>query len=484
MWAPLGPDLVGGPTPAYEVDLDGGGITPPGPLGGGSVFRARSGEVNSFRLRNGAILDGSNLAAAGECISRIRPSVPNEVVLTVESYGGVIGPKAFLNPSAPTPSPPFPPIPTTGIVSANMDAKTTINPAYQAPGGLSPVGIQQDLAKRDTAAYTGYDDALVAPPLGVNSVQDAIDALKVSGRAFEFVFDTAATQSPIDNLYSVWSDLCDAILALPYGALPRIVFVQPTFTVPLAGMPANGWYMGMGSWVAPTFNTGNVTVTIEDGAMIDSLSTIADGLAVTAAPSADGVFNWRTYASSHPMAPWILSVQYGASLFNGSPTGKALIGPTPGTGQFVVVSSAAATLTSGTPPPPPPLLGPFLKLTAGDVAIGSQMEPGFYGNLPDGWISGDGNLLYQNGTDARTPITPGFIGATFPLNTFQQVLNPLALKGARKQLIFTDVVPAGAQTDTFNDWAKMYAVWSLIDGPKDIVFSPTKIGRASCRERV
>lgn len=180
MWAPLGPDLVGGPTPAYDVDLDGGGITPPGPLAGGSVFRARSGELNSFRLRNGAILDGSNLAAAGECISRIRPSFPNEVVLTVESYGGIIGPKAFLNPSAPTPNPPFPPIPTTGIISMNMDAKTIIDPAYQAPGGLSPVGIAQDMAKRDTAVYMAYDDALALPPLGATDIQTIIDILKVN----------------------------------------------------------------------------------------------------------------------------------------------------------------------------------------------------------------------------------------------------------------------------------------------------------------
>jgi len=328
----------------------------------------------------------------------------------------------------------------------------------------------------DRPANPDTDGIVYVSPTKV-SVYDAvlgwIDAGGGGGATTEFIFNSAGPSDPIKGLYNNWITLCDAILTLPFGALPRIVFTNAAGeTIPSAGQPPNGWYMGMGSWVAPTFNTGNVTVTIADGAMIDSLSMIAEGLAVTAAPSADGVFNWFTYSSSHPMAPWILSVQYGASLFNGSLTGKALIGPTPGVGQFVVLASAAATLTSSVPPPPAPLLGPFLKLTAGDVAIGSQMEPGFYGNLPDGWISGDGNLLYQNGTDARTPSTPGFIGTIFPLSTFQQVLNPLAQKGARRQLVYTNVAPTESQTDVFDDWAALYAVWSSLDDPKDIVFQP------------
>jgi len=184
MWAPLFPDIVSGPTAAYDVDLDGGGITPPGPLGGGSVFRAAtSNGPNSMRLRNGAILDGTNLAPTDECISRIRPGFNGEVVLTIESYGGKIGVNSFINFVPPIPNPPFPfPTPVNGVVSMNMDAKTTVDPAYQAafstPPPHSNVIIQQLLTERDTSALIAYDDVLVAPPLNVDNVQDAIDALK------------------------------------------------------------------------------------------------------------------------------------------------------------------------------------------------------------------------------------------------------------------------------------------------------------------
>jgi len=186
MWAPLFPDIVSGPTAAYDVDLDGGGITPPGPLAGGSVFRAAtSNGVNTMRLRNGAVLDGSNLAATDECISRIRPGFSGEVVLTIVSYGGRIGPRSFINFVAPAPIFPFPlPVSVTGIVSMFMDAKTLIDPAYQASFSTPPphslVLLQQDLGARDNSAFVSYDDTVV-PAFGVDNVQGAIDALKASG---------------------------------------------------------------------------------------------------------------------------------------------------------------------------------------------------------------------------------------------------------------------------------------------------------------
>lgn len=178
MWLPLYPDIVGGATPAFEFDFDGGGLTPPGSLAAGSVLRARSGEANSIRLRNGAIIDGTNLLP-GEAISRLRPSFAGDVVLNIESYGGIVGPNSFINFAPVGPGPFFPP--TTAVVFLNMDAKTVIDPNFQAPGGVSNVACSQDLTKRDTSAYIAYDDALAVPPLGVVNVQDAIDALKASG---------------------------------------------------------------------------------------------------------------------------------------------------------------------------------------------------------------------------------------------------------------------------------------------------------------
>jgi len=183
MWAPLYPDLVSGPTAAYEVDLDGGGITPPGPLGGGSVFRANTTNGrNSFRLRNGAILDGGNLAATDEAISRVRPEFNGEVVIYVESFGGVIGQRSFINFVAPVPIFPFPlPVSVTGIVFASMDAKTRIDPNYQATTAAphSLVTIMGNDGERDQSKYVAYDPALTTPDIGVTDVQSALDVLKI-----------------------------------------------------------------------------------------------------------------------------------------------------------------------------------------------------------------------------------------------------------------------------------------------------------------
>jgi len=184
MWVPSAANIVANPSPAYEVDLDGGGITPAGPIGG-SLFRtSTSNGPNSFRLRNGAILDGTNLAPASEAIARLRPGFDGEVVLNIVSYGGVIGPKCFINFASFTP-PPFPHS-TTAIVLVDMDAKTVVNPAYTSPGGVSLVSVQQDQTKRDTAGYIAYDDTAANPPLGGTDVQAGIDAVKyMIGKADE-----------------------------------------------------------------------------------------------------------------------------------------------------------------------------------------------------------------------------------------------------------------------------------------------------------
>jgi len=215
MWAPTAPDLFDGPAdPAFEVDLDGGGVTPPGPIGGRSVFFAPSGySPHNFRLRNGAILDGTNLAATDEGICRLRPSVSDEVLVTVESYGGIFGPKSFINfvPPVIPPFPPFP-VPTTAVVEANMDAKTRIDPGYNAVAvGGSNVAVRYqdgssvplnlpDPAKRDVSSYVAYDDALVMPPLGVGNVQDAIDVLKNSAPDLEAVLAVGNKSGPHDVL--------------------------------------------------------------------------------------------------------------------------------------------------------------------------------------------------------------------------------------------------------------------------------------------
>lgn len=179
MWEPLHPDITEGGTD-YDLTFDGGGIRAAGPLGGGSFFRAPAGGQHRIRLYNGAMTDGSALAA-GEAITRCRPSNSGDVVLNIESYGGVIGPSTFINfvPWAPPPPPMIgPPMPVVGVVSANMDSKTYLDPNMVAPGGVSPVVVNAIPGKRDNSQYVFYDDSVTTPNFGVDNVQEALDALK------------------------------------------------------------------------------------------------------------------------------------------------------------------------------------------------------------------------------------------------------------------------------------------------------------------
>ena len=409
MWAPLFPDIVSGPTAAYDVDLDGGGITPPGPLGGGSVFRAAtSNGVNTMRLRNGAIIDGSNLALTDECISRIRPAFSGEVVLTIVSYGGRIGPRSFINFVPPVPAFPFPlPVSVNGIVFVEMDAKTTIAPDYQAafstPPPHSNVIVMTEPSKRDASSFVSYDDSS-PPSLGVDSVQAAIDALKAlaAGASWTYLFDQLAAEDPTKNVYASWDNLCAAILALPPGAHPYIEF-QRNFTIPLAGMPGQGWYLASGMLGSRTFVTGAVTVTIEDGAKLDSLGGWGNGLTLVFAPSViTDTLNWTSLAAQQPGEPWVVFISKGAA-YDSIGTVPPITGP--GTGQYLVVATSEATLRAG--PPPAQAL---VNVTGADILIESEQFSGYFGSLPDGWVVGNGNLVRQIGLDTQISLIPGFTG--------------------------------------------------------------------------
>ncbi len=282
------------------------------------------------------------------------------------------------------------------------------------------------------------------------------------GTTWNYVFDSTGggVQDPSKNVFTVWADLAAAILALPEGIQPRINFLG-SFTVPLAGMPATGWYMALGTWTSPILATGTIIVDIPDGVLIDSLSRLELGIAVRVAPTTGaGTFNWNTFSTFAPGAPWVFSVGLGAVL-NNIGTAAVIFGPA--TGQFIVF--AAATAAFGTIGPD---TAPFVDADAPDTVIAAQSFSGFYGSLPAGWLAGSAFLVDQIGVDTRSVDNPLWTGSV--VFTAQSILNPRAMSGARKTLVFTNDPISMNETDTFDDWTKLFALYSNAEyvGPIDI----------------
>lgn len=274
----------------------------------------------------------------------------------------------------------------------------------------------------------------------------------------EFVFDTTAI--PGANVYNNWPALMAAIAALPDGEKPVITFMQ-SFTI-----PAGTWNMRLGTWQSVIFATGTVVVTIPDNATIDNLQGIQNGLYVVATPTtADGT----TFTFSGTLVPGgpptVFFVGLGAGLNNQGTKACIDLPNHPGGNYFVFASNLSSFIG-------PPLTAPFVRnVHPQNNIIASQISSGFYGSIPDGWVEGTaGALLYQNGVDSRTAVTPAWSGTTFPLDTVQSVLNPLSQKGARRSLIYTNGAIGVSETDTFSDWSKLYEVLTLLDAPVEVVF--------------
>jgi len=310
---------------------------------------------------------------------------------------------------------------------------------------------------------------LVRPPNGLSGElwflrQEVADALEHGGGGgWNFVLDSTGTGGPADpsiNRFTTWAGLMAALDALPQGVQPTIQFLGDV-TIPTTGMPPTGWNMRFGTWRSPVLATGSITVTLAPGVIIDTLSEIANGLAVVCNPTVDGeTFQWSYAQSIASSIVWVLAVSSGACLRNNAAP-ALILGP--GTGKYIVVAVESASFGAL-----PPSVGPFVKADAPDVVIDAQSFSGFYGSLPDGWLVGSANRVDQVGVDTRDADVPGATGPIFL--SARSVLNVLSLRGARRALTFTDGSPTPDLTDTFTDWAKLMAAYAASPGITDIVF--------------
>ena len=333
-------------------------------------------------------------------------------------------------------------------------------------GNASPVMNDGSVPMAGDLAMRGNRVTGLGAPVDPNDAARLADVgAGGGGGGWNYVLDTTGTgtQNPSKNVYTSFPDLYAALDALPQGVAPSIMFLG-NFTFPTLDMPVTGWNMRLGRWQVPILATGSTIITVPDGVLIDSLSLIDEGCAVKVTPTtADGVFVWNYLHSLAPSAPSILAVNKGACLSNQG-TKAAIAGS--GTGEFIVFATQAATFG---------VIGadtaPFVKADAPDIVIAAFSFSTFYGTPPDGWLEGSAFLFRQAGVDTRDQSNPAWSGIV--VAEAQSVLNPRAVRGARKTLIFTDNAITPTETDTFDDFEKLYAVYTALDGPIDIEFKGT-----------
>lgn len=282
------------------------------------------------------------------------------------------------------------------------------------------------------------------------------------GAGYDFLFDQNAVQNPAINLYSSWPALIVAINALPKSA-PPVVTIARTFTVPLGV-----WNMNNATLRAVNPATGQTVLTVPAGATLDNLAATEHGIAIAGLPTFDGETFTFSYVAQGEVA--VLSVGLGSVIINGTLNNSALIltkGPAPGpTPSYFVLASILAQWGSVAPS-----TGPLVREAPGDIVIATVVQDGLGGKLADGWIVGAGpsTLIYSLAVDSIAPKTPGYLGTTLPLDFAQAVTSPLAIKGAVRSLIYTTDPIGPSDTDTFSSWPDLYAYWTLLKTPKQIV---------------
>jgi len=285
-----------------------------------------------------------------------------------------------------------------------LDAKTVT--ADDGGGANAPAGVALDI---DNGGRV-----IVQPPIGLASAGGGASAVLGVG---EFVFADFGTQDEAQGRYTSWTDLMAKLATIQFGAAPvvRCAFTTGPFTVPLAGMPANGWDF-RGGHVSSFFGaTGVVVLDCPPGVKLDNLfsfggETLGQGTVVIkiAPPPGTGVLE---FTALPPGAAWIHVIGGGSFVDHSTDTGAYMRGDNTGRSCVMVTAEAMQNAELSFP-----LSGPLVELGATDGAVGVQWGNG---GLPTGWLAGGGpgsDLLnfYDDGanpdTDNLAVWCPGFTG--------------------------------------------------------------------------
>lgn len=247
--------------------------------------------------------------------------------------------------------------------------------------------------------------------------QEIADAFIASGGSGELIFADFGTQDEAQGRYTSWTDLMAKLATIQFGASPvvRLALTTGPFTVPLAGMPVNGWDLRGGSFTSFYGASGSVVLDCPPGVMFDNLfgiggASLGEGsvLLKIAPPAGTQVLNF----SALPLgAAYIFVIGGGSAIDHSTDVGAFMKGPDASTTMVLV--SAGSQQNTGLLPP---LSGPLLEIGATDGAVGGQL---LFGGLPDGWLVGGGlgstllNIYDINANTATNDIAswcPGFTG--------------------------------------------------------------------------
>lgn len=236
----------------------------------------------------------------------------------------------------------------------------------------------------------------------------------------EFIHADFGTQDEAQGRYvgtQGWVDLMAKLATIQIGASPvvRLAYTTGPFTVPLAGMPTNGWDFRGGSLTSFYGATGAVTLNVPPGVKLDNLfgiggTFLGNGAVVVkiAPPSGTNVLNFSALPTG---AAWIFVIGGGSAIDHSTDTGTLMQGPDANTTMVLV--AAFSQQNTGLAPP---LSGPLLTLGATDGAVSAQVG---FGGLPDNWLVGGGPgstllRIYDASANPNTPNigtwAPGFTG--------------------------------------------------------------------------
>lgn len=147
--------IVSAATANLNFQFNGGGFTAYSGVGGISPINLTGG-FNRIILENEAVFDGSGFSTPGTTLVTMTAGTTlDAVVLTGSTLGGF----SFSSGGAAT-------------VNADQDAESDIIT------GAAQALVTLNVNLLDEAALVYYDDSLTTPALGVDTVQEAIDALK------------------------------------------------------------------------------------------------------------------------------------------------------------------------------------------------------------------------------------------------------------------------------------------------------------------
>lgn len=207
------------------------------------------------------------------------------------------------------------------------------------------------------------------------------------------------------NCVGTWAE----VMAVVSQSERATVFVDTSKQSPIGSpaiIPPGTHNMRLAQIKSVAYPTGLVVLEMQDGAVLDNLGSIADGLELRCFPSTAPCFTFSLFPGG---VPWVFAV-WGGALIDNQGSVPAIEVPN---GQFVVVANSWSGWIG---PQGGPFTTPLVHAAAGGMLIVASQ----FGQWADNWLSGDvGSQLSYAGVTADfpdpSPNNPLFLGTSNPV---------------------------------------------------------------------